>query len=321
MENFLDGFEGEIMAALDPTPFIWSNGKLIPWDEAQTHVLSHGLHYGTGYFEGIRAYQCDDGSSAVFRLDKHMERLVNSGKILGLPCPYNAQELAAATVELLKANELKGAYIRPLAFVGYGALGVHPGNNPIDLIIAAWSWGAYLGEEGLRNGITMCTSSYARHHVNSMMTKAKACGNYVNSVLSKTEAVRNGYDEAMVLDTNGFVSEATGENIFIIRDKVIKTTPLTSVLEGITRNSLVELARDLGYTVVEQQFTRDEVYIADEVFCSGTAAEVTPVRMVDNRQIGAGKAGPITLAIQEAFFDIVKGNTPKYDSWLTKYTV
>ncbi len=309
------------MPALEPTPFIWSDGNLIPWDEAKIHVLSHVVHYGTGYFEGIRAYKCQDGTSSVFRLKEHMERLINSGKILDLPCPYTADELTTATLELMKANKLEEGYIRPLAFVGYGALGIHPADNPINVAIATWPWGAYLGEEGLLNGVSMCTSSFARHHVNSMMTKAKACGNYVNSVLSKTEAMRNGYHEAMVLDTNGFVSEATGENIFIVRGNTIKTTPLTSILEGITRNTLIEVAESLGYKVVEQQFTRDEVYISDEMFCTGTAAEVTPVRAVDGRQIGAGKAGKVTQEIQKAYFDIVKGNNPKYADWLYKYSV
>ncbi len=310
------------MAALTPTPYIWKNGNFIPWEEAQTHVLSHGLHYGTGYFEGIRAYECNDGSSSVFRLDEHMKRLVNSGKILALPCPYDADTLSKVTIELLQKNKLKSAYIRPLAYVGYDSLGVYPGKNPnIDVIIAAWSWGAYLGEEGMEKGISLCTSSFARHHVNSMMTKAKASGNYVNSVLSKVEAVNNGYDEAMVLDTQGFVSEATGENIFIVRGNTIKTTPLTSVLEGITRNALIQVAKDLGYEVVEQQFTRDEVYIADEMFCTGTAAEVTPVRMVDNRQIGEGKAGAVTKQIQKAFFELVKGDNKKHEKWLNRYSV
>lgn len=309
------------MPALEQTPFIWKNNTLLPWEDAQTHVLTHALHYGTGYFEGIRAYHCTDGSSAVFRLNEHSERLVNSGKILGLPCPYNREELNQAIISLMQANKMKEGYIRPLAYVGYGALGVHPADNPIDLIIAAWPWGAYLGEEGLLKGISLATSSYARHHVNSMMTKAKASGNYVNSVLAKMEALRHGHDEAMVLDTQGFVSEGSGENIFIVRGNTIKTTPLTSILEGITRNSLIEVARDMGYEVVEQQFTRDEVYIADEMFCSGTAAEVTPVREVDGRQIGEGKAGPVTQALQKAFFEIVKGENPKYTHWLSKYTV
>ncbi len=309
------------MPAIEAAEFIWKDGKLVKWNEAQVHVLSHGLHYGTGYFEGIRAYKCTDGSSAVFRLEEHMKRLQDSGKILGLPCPYDVKTLCDATIEILKANKMDSSYIRPIAFVGYGALGVHPGDNPINVAIATMKWGAYLGEEGMEKGVSMCTSSYARHHVNSMMTKAKACGNYVNSVLSKAEAIRNGYDEAVVLDTNGFVSEATGENIFIVRGKTIKTTPLTSILEGITRNALMTVAEDLGYTVVEQQFTRDEIYIADEMFCSGTAAEVTPVRMVDGRQIGIGSAGPVTKEIQKAFFAIVRGENSKYSHWLHKYTI
>ncbi len=309
------------MAELNPTPYIWSNKNLIPWDEAKTHVLTHALHYGTGYFEGIRAYECADGTSAVFRLKEHMQRLINSGKILGLPCPYDVDTLCEATIELLKANKLKDAYIRPLAFVGYGALGIHPGKNPIDVIMAAWQWGAYLGDEGMEKGISLCTSSFSRHNVNSMMTKAKACGNYVNSVLAKTEVVRNGYDEAMMLDTNGFVSECSGENIFLVRGNTIKTTPLTSVLEGITRNSLIVLLKELGYEVIEQQFTRDEVYIADEVFCTGTAAEVTPVRMVDNRQIGEGKAGKVAKEVQKLFFACVKGENSAHADWLHKYSV
>ncbi len=310
------------MAALTPTTFIWKNGELIKWEDAQTHVLSHALHYGTGYFEGIRAYDCVDGTSSVFRLKEHMDRLVNSGKILALPCPYDSETLSKATIELMKANKMTNGYIRPLAYVGYNSLGVYPGKTPvIDVIIAAWPWGAYLGDEGMANGISLCTSSFARHHVNSMMTKAKASGNYVNSVLSKVEAIDNGFDEAMVLDTQGFVSEATGENIYIVRNGVIKTTPLTSVLDGITRNSIFSIAKDLGIEIVEQQFTRDEVYIADEMFCTGTAAEVTPVRMVDRRVIGAGKAGPVTQAIQKAYFAAVKGENEKYNHWLHKYSI
>lgn len=309
------------MADLVATPYIWFDGKLVPWNEAQVHVLTHCLHYGTGYFEGIRAYQCADGSSAIFRLEKHMERLRNSGKILGIECPYSVEELCEATLETLKANEMKDAYIRPLSFVGYGALGVHPGKNPIQTIIAAWAWGAYLGAEALEQGVRVRTSSFNRMHPNTHMGKAKASGNYVNSVLAKAEAVRDGYDEALMLDTNGFVSEATGENIFIVRGKTIKTTPLTSILEGINRESVIELARDLGYEVIEMQFTRDEVYCADEVFFTGTAAEVTPVRELDNRVIGAGKAGPITKHLQEEFFAIVQGKSAKYAHWLTKYTV
>ena len=308
------------MANLEPTPYIWFDGKLVPWNEAQVHVLTHALHYGTGYFEGIRAYACADGTSAVFRLQEHMQRLVNSAKILNLPCPYSVDELCKATIETLVVNKMKTAYIRPLSFVGYGALGVHPGENPMHTIIAAWAWGAYLGAEALDLGVRVKTSSFNRMHPNTHMGKAKASGNYVNSVLAKMEAVQDGYDEGIMLDTNGYVSEATGENIFIVRGSLIKTTPLTSILEGINRASIITIAKDLGYEVVETQFTRDEVYCADEVFFTGTAAEVTPVREYDNRMIGEGKAGKITKVLQNAFFDVVQGNNKKYAEWLAPYS-
>ncbi len=308
------------MPPLKPTPFIWFDGKLVPWQDANVHVLSHALHYGTGFFEGIRAYKTADGASAIFRLHEHMVRFVNSGKILGLKCPYTVEAMEKAVLDTMVGNKMPEGYIRPLGFVGYGALGVHPGDNPINVIVATWEWGAYLGEEGRDHGVRVKTSSFNRMHVNTMMTKAKAAGNYVNSVLAKTEVTKDGYDEAIMLDTNGYVSEATGENIFIVRGNTIKTTPLTSILEGINRDSLMTIARDLGYTVVEQQFTRDEVYIADEVFFCGTAAEVTPVREVDNRTIGIGKTGPVTKKLQDAFFQIVKGQNPKYAHWLTKYS-
>ncbi len=309
------------MAKFEPTKYIWSDGKLVGWEEATVHVLSHALHYGTSYFEGIRAYQCSNGTSAVFRLKEHMQRLVNSGKIVGISCPYSIDELCNACVELLKANKMPDAYIRPLSFVGYGSVGILPQADAIKTIIAAWSWGAYLGPEALEMGVRAKTSSFARLHPNTHMGKSKAGGNYLNSVLAKQEAVQDGYDEAIMLDTQGFVSEATGANIFIVRDKVIKTTPLTSVLEGITRNSIIEIAKDLGYAVIETPFTRDEVYCADEVFFSGTAAELTPVREYDNRVIGEGKAGEVTKTLQNYFFEVVKGNNPKYQHWLTPYTV
>ena len=303
------------------TDKIWFDGKMIPWDDANVHVLSHGLHYGTGVFEGIRAYRTDDGASGVFRLPEHVTRLFNSAKILGLTIPHTEETIFNAILETLRVNKLPEGYIRPLSFVGAGAMGVYPGDNPIQTIVAAWSWGAYLGPEALENGIRVKTSSFTRHHVNAMMTKAKASGNYVNSVLAKVEAKRDGYDEGLMLDTNGYVSEATGENVFIVRKNVIKTTPLTSVLDGITRDALICVARDLGYEVQEQLFTRDELYVADEAFFSGTAAEVTPIREVDNRIIGAGKAGPVTKALQTAFFDIVKGRNPRYSHWLTPYKI
>ncbi len=306
---------------LQKTEFIWMDGKLVPWDEANVHVLTHCLHYGTGVFEGIRAYKCQDGSSAIFRLPEHVKRLFNSAKILGMKIPLTEEEYANAIIETCKANKLVEGYIRPLSFVGYGAMGVYPGDNPVSTTIAVWPWGAYLGAEALENGIRIKTSSFTRHHVNAMMTKAKASGNYVNSVLAKCEAKADGYDEALMLDAQGYVSEASGENIFMVRNGVIKTTPLTSILDGITRDSLMIIAKELGFTVVEQLFTRDELYCADEAFFSGTAAELTPIRELDGRTIGIGKAGPVAKKIQAAYFDAVKGNGTKYESWLTRYSV
>jgi len=300
---------------------IWFDGKQVPWDEANVHVLTHTLHYGAGVFEGIRAYECADGSSEVFRLEEHMVRLVNSAKILGIKVPYSAQELTEAAVETLKLNKLAGAYVRPLVFIGDGAMGVHPGDNPIRTIIATWPWGAYLGEEALEKGIDVKTSSFSRHHVNVMMTKSKACGNYVNSVLAKTEAVTDGYDEAIMLDTTGHVSEGTGENVFMVVDDVIHTPNVDGVLGGLTRNSIITLANDLGYEVREMPITRDMLYIADEVFFTGTAAELTPISSVDRREIGDGKAGPVAKLLQTEYFKIVKGENPDYEHWLHRYSI
>lgn len=306
---------------MQTTQFIWFDGKLVPWNEAQVHVLTHALHYGSAIFEGIRAYACTDGGSAVFRLPEHCKRMVNSAKILKLNLTVTAEQFSDAIIETLKANKLVEGYIRPLSFVGHGEMGVYPGDNPIHTIIAVWPWGAYLGPEALEKGIRTKTSSFARMHVNTHMSKSKASGNYVNSILAKIEAKEEGYDEALMLDTNGFVSEATGENIFIVRDNIIKTTPWTSILGGITRDAVITVARDLGYTVEEQQFTRDEVYISDEAFFTGTAAELTPICELDRRQIGAGHAGPVTKHLQTAFFKVVKGENPKYAGWLHRYTV
>jgi branched-chain amino acid aminotransferase len=300
---------------------IWFDGKLVPWDEANVHVLTHTLHYGCGVFEGIRAYECTDGRSAVYRLVEHMQRLIDSAHILGMKVPFSRDELVQAVVDTLKANKMKAGYIRPLVFVGDGAMGVHPSTNPIRVCIATWPWGAYLGAEALAKGIRVKTSSFTRMHVNTMMTKAKACGNYVNSVLAKTEVVADGYDEALMLDTQGFVSEASGENIFIVKNDIIKTTPLTSVLTGITRDSIMVLARELGYEVQEQLFTRDEVYACDEAFFSGTAAEITPIRELDRRQIGEGHAGPVTQLLQKEYFRVVKGENPDYSHWLHEYSI
>ncbi|CCH47485.1 branched-chain amino acid transaminase [Pseudodesulfovibrio piezophilus] len=300
---------------------IWFDGKQVPWDEANVHVLTHTLHYGAGVFEGIRAYECADGSSEVFRLEEHMGRLVNSAKILGIKVPYTAEELTEAAIETLKLNKLAGAYIRPLVFIGEGAMGVHPGDNPIRTIIATWPWGAYLGEDALEKGIDIKTSTFNRHHVNVMMTKSKACGNYVNSVLAKTEAVADGYHEAVLLDTTGHVSEGTGENIFIVVNDVIYTPCVDGVLGGLTRDSILSMANDLGYETREEPLTRDMLYIADEVFFTGTAAELTPVSSVDRRQIGNGLAGPVAKLLQSEYFKVVKGENPDYEHWLHRYQV
>ena len=296
--------------------YIWMDGKLINWDEARVHVLVHTLHYGLGVFEGIRCYACADGRSAVFRLKDHVRRLFDSAKIVMMELPYTQEEIYNATLETLKANWQKEAYIRPIAFIGEGVMGLHPQDNPINVAIVTWEWGAYLGEEGLKNGIRVKVSSFNRHYVNAMMTKAKVVGNYVNSILAKLEVLKAGYDEAIMLDTEGYVSEATGENLFIVRDGVLKTTPLTSVLPGITRDSLITLAKDNGYAVIEERFTRDELYVADEAFFCGTAAEVTPIREVDDRQIGAGRPGPITQKLQSLYVDVVRGKVEKYYHWL-----
>jgi branched-chain amino acid aminotransferase len=299
------------------TDKIWLDGEMLPWEDAKIHVLTHALHYGTAYFEGIRCYALDDGRSAVFRLREHMRRLADSGKILGFPVPYSIEQLEHATLELIRANRLKECYIRPVVFIGLGEMGLYAPSNPVSVSIAVWPWGAYLGDEGLKNGIRAKVSSYTRHHVNVMMTKSKAAGNYINSVLAKAEVKKAGYDEALMLDPEGYVSEASGENIFIIRDGEIKTTPLTSILPGITRDAIITLARDRGFDVVEERFTRDELYTADEAFFTGTAAELTPIREVDDRQIGAGCRGPVTQKIQQGFFNALKGRDEKYSAWLT----
>ncbi|HKY07737.1 MAG TPA: branched-chain amino acid transaminase [Candidatus Binatia bacterium] len=299
------------------TDKIWFDGELIRWEDAKVHVLAHALHYGTAYFEGIRCYELADGRSAVFRLPEHMRRLADSGKILGFPLPYTEAQICQAAVDVIRANKLKECYIRPLAFVGLGDLGLYAPNNPVNVCIAVWPWGAYLGDEGLQKGIRAKISSYTRHHVNVMMTKSKSAGNYINSVLAKHEVKKAGYDEAIMLDAEGYVSEASGENIFMVRDRRIKTTPLTSILPGITRDSIIILARDKGYEVIEERFTRDELYSADEAFFTGTAAELTPIREVDDRQLGRGCRGPVTEDIQSAFFDLIKGKNHKYENWLT----
>lgn len=300
---------------------IWFDGKLIPFDDAKVHVLTHTLHYGVGVFEGIRCYKCSDGTSAVFRLDPHVERLINSAKIVEMALPYSAAEISQAIVDTLKANKLAEGYIRPLAFIGHGGMGVNPAKNPIHLIIATWPWGAYLGAEALEKGIRIKASTFTRHHVNVMMTKAKVSGNYVNSVLAKREALADGYDEAYLLDTEGYVAEGSGENLFIVKNSILKTPPLGSILGGITRDSVITIARDMGYTVLEQRFTRDELYCADEAFFTGTAAEITPIREADRRQIGPGHAGPVCKLMQGEFFKIVRGDNLKYAEWLDCFSL
>jgi len=295
---------------------IWMDGKLIPWEEANVHILTHSLHYGLGAFEGIRCYLCQDGKSAVFRLREHVDRLFDSAQIGDIKIPYTKREISEACKETLRVNQLKEGYIRPIVFIGEGVMGVYPGDNPIRVAIITWSWGAYLGEEALEKGIRIKVSSYTRHHVNVMMTKAKICGNYVNSVLAKREVMKMGYDEALMLDTEGYVSEASGENIFMVKNGVLKTTPLTSILPGITRDSVIQIAKVKKITLLEERFTRDELYTAQEAFFTGTAAELTPIREVDDRIIGDGKPGPMTKELQATFFDIVRGKNPEYREWL-----
>jgi len=293
------------------------DGKFVSWDDAKVHVLTHTLHYGLGVFEGIRCYKTKQGS-AIFRLDEHVDRLFASAHIFTMEIPFSKDEIRSAIIETVKINRVEECYIRPLVYIGYGAMGVYPKGNPVKASIAVWPWGAYLGDEGLEKGIRIKVSSFTRHHVNVDMTRGKVCGYYVNSQLAKMEAVSCGYDEALLLDTEGYVSEASGENIFIVRNNRIKTTPLTSILEGITRDSIIRIAGDNGIPVVEERFTRDEVYISDEAFFTGTAAEVTPIREVDGRTVGHGKRGKITEKLQKIFFDVVKGKNKKYESWLTR---
>ena len=301
---------------MEKSAWIWLDGRFVPWGEANVHVLTHTLHYGLGVFEGIRCYRTDDGSSAVFRLPEHNRRLFDSAHILGLRIPYSREELAEACVETVRRNALDECYIRPLAFLGDGEMGL-AATNPVRVAIATWRWGAYLGDEGVRHGIRVKTSSFQRFHVNTFMPKAKAVGNYVNSILAAHEARTAGYEEALMLDTEGFVAEASGENLFIVRDGVVKTTPPTSILPGITRDTVLRLLLDRRLELREERITRDEVYIADEAFFTGTAVEVTPIREVDDRKIGGEGPGPLTRELQKEFFDIVRGRDPRRREWLT----
>jgi len=300
---------------VNKTQKIWMDGKFIDWDEAKIHVLTHSLHYGLAVFEGIRCYRTDQGS-AVFRLKEHIERLFKSAHIFTIKIPFTEQEIAEAIKETIRVNKLDSCYIRPIVFIGYGNMGVYPKNNPVHVAIAVWRWGAYLGEESLHKGIRVKISSFIRNHVNSNMSRGKISGYYVNSQLAKMEAISCGYDEAILLDTEGYISEGSGENIFIVRRGILKTTPLTSILEGITRDTVITIAKDLGIEVKEERFTRDELYISDEAFFTGTAAEITPIIEVDGRIIGSGNRAPITEKIQTIFFDIVKGKNQRYIHWL-----
>ncbi len=296
---------------------IWMDGHMVEWRDAKIHVLSHTLHYGCGAFEGVRAYKTAQGT-AIFRLQEHTQRLFNSAKILRMNIPFGLEQVMQAQKDVVRENKLESCYLRPLTWIGSQKLGVSPKGNKIHIMVAAWAWGAYLGEEGLKRGIRVKTSSYTRHHVNITMTQAKAVSNYTNSILANMEALDEGYDEALLLDAAGFVSEGAGENIFVVKDGVVHTPDLSAgALNGITRNTIFHICKDLGIELVQKRITRDEVYICDEAFFTGTAAEVTPIRELDRVQIGAGSRGPITEKIQNAFFDIVGGRNPKYAAWLS----
>ena len=296
---------------------IWMDGKLVPWAEAKVHVLTHTLHYGNGVFEGTRVYKTDKGMS-IFRLESHTKRLLDSAKIVAIHSPYNQQELQVAQIELIKENEFtSNAYIRPLIYLGYGSMGVHHKNSPVNVAISAWQWGAYLGENGLENGIRVKTSSFTRNSSKALFGKAKAVGNYLNSQMAKYEATQCGFEEALLLDESGVVAEGSGECFFIVRNGKLITPPNDSSLESITQDSVIQIAKDIGLEVIRKNITRDEVYIADEAFFTGTAAEITPIKELDHRIIGNGKRGEITSKLQEAYFDVVYGRNAKYSHWLT----
>ncbi|MDO6461570.1 branched-chain amino acid transaminase [Granulosicoccaceae sp. 1_MG-2023] len=304
------------MSFADRDGVIWFDGELVPWREATTHVLTHTLHYGMGVFEGVRAYETPKGT-AIFRLDAHTKRLLNSAKIMRMNVPYTFDELNEAQKLVVRENNLKSAYLRPMCFYGSEGMGLRADNLKVHTIVAAWDWGAYLGAENLERGIRIRTSSYTRHHVNISMCKAKANGHYINSMLALQEAITDGYDEAMLLDVEGYVAEGSGENIFIVHGNEVHTPDLTSALNGITRNTVFALCEELGIKVVERRITRDETYIADEVFFSGTAAEITPIREIDNRTIGTGSRGPITEKLQSLYFDQVQGKRSQHPEWLS----
>ena len=300
----------------DRDGLIWFDGEMVDWRDAKVHVLTHTLHYGMGVFEGVRAYKTDKGS-AIFRLQEHTNRLFNSAHILSIKMPYSKDQINQAQIDSIKQNNLQNAYLRPMCFLGSEGMGLRADNLNTHCMVAAWDWGSYLGEDNMQKGIRIRVSSFTRHHVNVTMCRAKANGNYMNSMMALQEALRDGYDEALLLDTNGFVMEGSGENIFIVKDGVLYTPDLTSALDGITRRTIFTLAEEMGYQIIEKRITRDEVYIADEAFFTGSAAEVTPIREVDNRQIGEGGRGPITEKLQTKYFDVIHGRSPEHLEWLT----
>ena len=304
------------MSMADRDGFIWYDGKLVPWRDATTHVLTHSLHYGLAVFEGVRAYKTVSGT-AIFRLKEHTDRLFASAHIYRMPMPYDKATLIEAHKEVVRANKLESCYLRPIAFYGSEKMGVSPRGASTHVSVAAWPWGAYLGEEGREKGIRVKTSSYSRHHVNVNMARAKFSGTYANSILANMEATEDGYDEALLLDVDGFVAEGAGENLFMVKDGVIYEPEIASALMGITRSTVITLAAELGYKVVAKRLTRDDIYVADEAFFTGTAAEVTPIRELDNRTIGAGSRGPVTAKLQALFFDVVNGKVPAHTDWLS----
>ena len=296
---------------------IWMNGELVPWHEAKVHVLSHALHYGSGVFEGIRAYETSRGP-AVWHLEAHLDRMYDSASIYFMEIPYTRDQLVQATKDVIRANDLPACYIRPIAFRGYGEIGVNPLANPVDVSIAAWPWGAYLGEDALEQGVRVKVSSWKRHDQNSLPSSAKATGGYLVSILAKIDSLKSGYDEAVLLNHEGHVGEGSGENIFVVKDGDLFTPPTgDGCLAGVTRNSVMTMARDLGYTMTERSLVRTDLYLADEVFFTGTAAEITPIREVDDRAVGEGRRGPVTKSLQDAFFAATKGDDPRYADWLT----
>ncbi len=304
------------MSMADRDGFIWYDGRLVPWRDATTHVLTHSLHYGLAVFEGVRAYKTASGT-AIFRLKEHTDRLFASAHIYRMPMPYDKATVIEAHKEVVRSNKLDSCYLRPIAFYGSEKMGVSPRGAATHVSIAAWPWGAYLGEEGLEKGIRVKTSSYSRHHVNVNMARAKFSGTYANSILANMEATEDGYDEALLLDVDGFVAEGAGENLFVVKDGVIYEPEIASALMGITRNTVITLAAELGYKVIAKRLTRDDIYIADEAFFTGTAAEVTPIRELDNRTIGSGSRGPVTAKLQSLFFDVVNGKVPAHAEWLS----